>query len=144
MGTDVNTSKPVVLIVDDQYRTLHSLPRIISPDAFSPVWVPDKQHALNLLRKQPRQRMIIIVDLKSSGNGRGRISAPSHTDSYSSGYFGHRPIRPLSIAGCCTSVSLNTGLPKQIMSPHVTRKRASVTYGYTTDRKDPGDAEKST
>jgi CheY-like chemotaxis protein len=71
MGTDVNTSKPVVLIVDDQYHTLHSLPRIISPDAFSPVWVPDEQHALNLLRKQPLKEWIIIIDLKSSGMGGG-------------------------------------------------------------------------
>ena len=97
MGTDVNTSKPEVLIVDDQYHTLHSLPRIISPDAFSPVWVPDEQHALNLLRKQPRKEWIIIIDLKSSGMGGGWISAPGQTDRSSSGYFGHRPIRPLSI-----------------------------------------------
>lgn len=71
MGTEVNTSKPVVLIVDDQYHALHSLPRFISSDAFSPVWVPDEQYALNLLRKQPRKEWIIIIDLKSSGMGGG-------------------------------------------------------------------------
>jgi DNA-binding NtrC family response regulator len=71
MGTKVDRSKPVVLIVDDQYRTLHSLPRFISSDAFSPVWVPDEQHALNLLRKLSGKEWIIIIDLKSSGMGGG-------------------------------------------------------------------------
>lgn len=59
------------MIVDDQYRTLNSLSRFISPDEFSTVWVPDEQHALNLLRKQPEEEWIIIIDLKSSGMGGG-------------------------------------------------------------------------
>jgi two-component system NtrC family response regulator len=71
MEGKVNMTKPVVLIIDDQYRTLHSLPRYISADAFSPVWVPDEQHALNLLKKEPDKEWIIIIDLKSSGMGGG-------------------------------------------------------------------------
>jgi len=71
MGSISNKSKPTVLIVDDQYRSLCSLPQIISTEAFAPVWVPDEDQGLDLLRKQPRKQWIIIVDLKSAGMGGG-------------------------------------------------------------------------
>lgn len=71
MTIQIDESKPVVLIVDDQYRTLHSLPRFISPEAFSSVWVPNEQDALDQLKRQPRKEWIIIIDLKSSGMGGG-------------------------------------------------------------------------
>lgn len=71
MGKGTRTSKPVVLIVDDRRRTLHSLLRFISPDAFSPVWVPEEEQALDLLRKEPRREWIVIIDLNSSEMGGG-------------------------------------------------------------------------
>ncbi len=71
MGSIANKSKPTVLIVDDQYRSFCSLPQIISAEAFSPVWVPDEQQGLDLLRKHPHKQWIIIVDLKSAGMGGG-------------------------------------------------------------------------
>jgi two-component system NtrC family response regulator len=70
MGS-VATAKPTVLIVDDQYRSFCALPHVISAEAFSPVWVPDEQHGLDLLKKQPHKQWIIIVDLKSAGMGGG-------------------------------------------------------------------------
>ncbi len=71
MGSISNKAKPTVLIVDDQYRSLCSLPQIISTEAFSPVWVPDEDQGLALLRQHPRRQWIIIVDLKSAGMGGG-------------------------------------------------------------------------
>ena len=71
MGSISNKSKPTVLIVDDQYRSFCSLPQVISAEAFSPVWVPDEDCGLDLLRKHPHKRWIIIVDLKSAGMGGG-------------------------------------------------------------------------
>jgi DNA-binding NtrC family response regulator len=71
MGSIANKSKPTVLIVDDQYRSFCSLPQVISAEAFSPVWVPDEQEGLALLRQQPHKQWIIIVDLKSTGMGGG-------------------------------------------------------------------------
>jgi DNA-binding NtrC family response regulator len=71
MGSNSNNSKPTVLIVDDQYRSFRSLPRFISSETFSPIWVPDEQHGLDLLKEQPDKKWIIIVDLKSSGMGGG-------------------------------------------------------------------------
>jgi DNA-binding NtrC family response regulator len=71
MGTIANKTKPTVLIVDDQYRAFCSLPQIISAKEFAPVWVPDEQHGLALLREHPHKRWIIVVDLKSAGMGGG-------------------------------------------------------------------------
>lgn len=71
LAMKIDEPKPVVLIVDDQYRTLHSLSRFISPEAFSSVWVPNEQDALELLKSQPNKEWIVIIDLKSSGMGGG-------------------------------------------------------------------------
>jgi DNA-binding NtrC family response regulator len=64
-------TKPIVLIVDDQYQTFRSLPRLISPDLFSSTWVPDEQQGLKILKDQTDRVHIIIIDLKSSGMGGG-------------------------------------------------------------------------
>ena len=69
-GSSANT-KPTVLLVDDQYRSFRSLSHYISPEEFSSLWVPDEQQGLNLLKKQPHKKWIIIVDLKSAGMGGG-------------------------------------------------------------------------
>lgn len=63
--------KLAILIVDDQYRTFQCLPGLISPDVFSAIWVPDEQEGLKILRNQPDEVQIIVVDLKSSGMGGG-------------------------------------------------------------------------
>ena len=63
--------KPMVLIVDDQYLAFRSLPRLISPQAFTVSWVPDEQQGLNTLKDQAGKVRIIIIDLKSSGMGGG-------------------------------------------------------------------------
>ena len=66
-----NDHKPVVLIVDDQYLALRSLPRLISPEVFTVVWVPDEHQGLKTLKDQAGKVRIIIIDLKSSGMGGG-------------------------------------------------------------------------
>ena len=66
-----NNRKPVVLIVDDPYLALRSLPRLISPEAFKVVWVPDEHQGLKTLKDQAAKVQIIIIDLKSSGMGGG-------------------------------------------------------------------------
>jgi DNA-binding NtrC family response regulator len=69
----INTGnkKPIVLIVDDEYRVLRALARLISPQEFTAVWVPDEQQGLVALQDQPARIRIIIIDLKSSGMGGG-------------------------------------------------------------------------
>ena len=69
----INTggNKPVVLIVDDEYRVLRALARLISPQEFTAVWVPDEQQGLAALQDQPERIRIVIIDLKSSGMGGG-------------------------------------------------------------------------
>ncbi|MBC8466379.1 MAG: hypothetical protein H8D55_00935, partial [Deltaproteobacteria bacterium] len=64
-------TQPIVLIVDDQYQTFRSLPRLISPDGFLSIWVPDEQQGLKALKDQGDEVRIIIIDLKSSGMGGG-------------------------------------------------------------------------
>ena len=71
MTQDTDNKKPIILIVDDQYQTFRSLPRLISPDAFSAIWVPDEQEGLRKLKDQAENVRIIIIDLKSSGMGGG-------------------------------------------------------------------------
>ena len=66
-----NNHKPIVLIVDDQYLALRSLPRLISPEVFTVVWVPDEHQGLKRLKDQAGKVRIIIIDLKSSGMGGG-------------------------------------------------------------------------
>ncbi|MFZ0612977.1 MAG: sigma-54 dependent transcriptional regulator [Desulfobacterales bacterium] len=68
---DTDNDKPVVLIVDDEYCVLRALARLISPQHFTALWVPDEQQALAALRDQAAQIRIIIIDLKSSGMGAG-------------------------------------------------------------------------
>jgi DNA-binding NtrC family response regulator len=67
IGAD--NGKPVVLIVDDQYRVLRALSRLISPQEFIAVWAADEQQGLEVLRDQANRIGIIIIDLKSSGMG---------------------------------------------------------------------------
>lgn len=68
---DTVNKKPVVLIVDDEYRVLRALARLISPQEFTAVWVPDEHRGLEILKDQAARIRIIIIDLKSSGMGGG-------------------------------------------------------------------------
>jgi two-component system, NtrC family, response regulator AtoC len=68
---DTVSNKPVVLIVDDEYRVLRALARLVSPQEFTAVWVPDEQQGLEILKDQAARIRIIIIDLKSSGMGGG-------------------------------------------------------------------------
>jgi len=65
------TRKPVVLIVDDRFRALKSLRRLISPADFSPLWVPNEEEGLQVLKDRPENVAVIIIDLKSSAMGGG-------------------------------------------------------------------------
>jgi two-component system, NtrC family, response regulator AtoC len=71
MKTDSEKTRPAILIVDDQYRTFLSLPRLISQDEYTPLWVADVQEGLNVLQDRAEEVSVIIVDLKSSGMGGG-------------------------------------------------------------------------
>jgi DNA-binding NtrC family response regulator len=71
MSGGSNNKKPTVLLVDDQYRSFRPLSHCISPQEFSSLWVADEQEGLNLLKKQPHKKWIIVVDLKSTGMGGG-------------------------------------------------------------------------
>ena len=64
-------TKPIVLIIDDEYRSFRSLLRLISSDWFSVIWVPDEQQGFKTLKDQAGEVRIIIIDLKSSGMGGG-------------------------------------------------------------------------
>jgi two-component system NtrC family response regulator len=66
-----DTQKLRVMIVDDSYRTLQSLPAIITGEEFEPLWVPDAHQALRLLEDEANDVRIIIIDLKTSGMGGG-------------------------------------------------------------------------
>lgn len=63
--------KPVVMIVDDHYRTLQTLPRLISSEDFTPLWVSSARHALELMKNHADAIRIIVIDLKTSGMGGG-------------------------------------------------------------------------
>lgn len=63
--------KPVVLIVDDSYRALRTLIRLISPLEFTTLWVPNEQLGLAALKAPLQPIRIIIIDLKCSGMGGG-------------------------------------------------------------------------
>jgi DNA-binding NtrC family response regulator len=71
MAKRTDITKPIVLIIDDEYRSFRSLLRLISSDWFSVTWVPDEQQGLNTLKDQANKVRIIIIDLKSSGMGGG-------------------------------------------------------------------------
>lgn len=66
-----NNPKPAVLIIDDQYRALVSLQRLISGNDFAPVWVPDAAEGIKVLKENAKRTQVIVVDLKSSGMGGG-------------------------------------------------------------------------
>lgn len=63
--------KPIVLIVDDQYRVFQSLPRLIDSDAYHALWVPGEQEGMTALDEHAGDIQIVIIDLKSSGIGGG-------------------------------------------------------------------------
>jgi DNA-binding NtrC family response regulator len=63
--------KPIVLIIDDEYRSFGALLRLISTDWFSVIWVPDEKQGLKKLEDLAEKIQIIIIDLKSSGMGGG-------------------------------------------------------------------------
>ena len=64
-------NKPLVLIVDDQYRAFQSLPRFIASTDFDPLWVADEQQGLAVLNSHSKTVSIIIIDIKSSEMGGG-------------------------------------------------------------------------
>jgi DNA-binding NtrC family response regulator len=63
--------KPIILLIDDEYRSFGPLLRAISADWFSVIWVPDGQQGLQKLQDLAGKAQIIIIDLKSSGMGGG-------------------------------------------------------------------------
>ncbi|MFH0726651.1 MAG: sigma-54 dependent transcriptional regulator [Pseudomonadota bacterium] len=69
--TVIGNDKPVVLIVDDEYRALRALARWISPEEFTTVWVPDEQEGRVVLKAHSATIQMVIIDLKSSGTGGG-------------------------------------------------------------------------
>ncbi len=71
MVQNKGNTRPIVLIVDDQYQAFRSLPRLISPDGFLSIWVPDEEQGLKTLKDQGDKVRIVIIDLKSSGMGGG-------------------------------------------------------------------------
>jgi two-component system NtrC family response regulator len=71
MAKSTDITKPIVLIIDDEYRSFRSLLRLISSDLFSVTWVPDEQQGLKTLKDQAGKVRIIIIDMKSSGMGGG-------------------------------------------------------------------------
>jgi DNA-binding NtrC family response regulator len=66
-----NHHKPIVLIIDDEYRSFRSLIRRISADWFSVVCVPDERQGVERLKELAARVQVIIIDLKSSGMGGG-------------------------------------------------------------------------
>lgn len=70
-STHSETDKPIVLIVDDQYRSLRALTRRISTQDFQILWAPDDQQGRALLQEFANGVRIVIIDLKSSGMGGG-------------------------------------------------------------------------
>jgi two-component system NtrC family response regulator len=66
-----NHAKPIILIVDDEYRSFRPLLRTISADWFQVVWVSDEQQGLKKLNDFAGKVQTIIIDLKSSGMGGG-------------------------------------------------------------------------
>jgi DNA-binding NtrC family response regulator len=70
-GKNSNDEKPVVLIVDDQFRSFRSLLRLISPETFDAIWSPDERHGLEVLKNQSIKVRIIIIGLNSSEMGGG-------------------------------------------------------------------------
>jgi len=73
IDTEKNTTngKPMVLIVDDPYRSFRSLLRLISPETFRTVWVSDDRQGLKMLEDRGADVKIIIIDMKSSDMGGG-------------------------------------------------------------------------
>ncbi|GAB4268603.1 MAG: sigma-54 dependent transcriptional regulator [Deferrisomatales bacterium] len=61
----------MVLVVDDAHRALRALPRLISREAFEPVWVPDEATGLEVLRRRAAEVRVVVVDLKTSAMGGG-------------------------------------------------------------------------
>jgi DNA-binding NtrC family response regulator len=70
-GKNSNNEKPVVLIVDDQFRSFRSLIRLISSETFDAIWASDERDGLKILKNQSDKVKIIIIDLKSSEIGGG-------------------------------------------------------------------------
>lgn len=68
-GATTEHNRPVVLIVDDEHRALSSLPKLISPDLFVPIWTPDEGQGLLALEAHKSRIRLIIVDQKSSRLG---------------------------------------------------------------------------
>jgi two-component system response regulator PilR (NtrC family) len=67
----INKNKPIVLIVDDEYRIFRTIPRLISAEVFSTIWAPDEHQGLEVLKDKKAKVRIIVIDLKSSGMGGG-------------------------------------------------------------------------
>lgn len=67
----LKVEKPLVLIVDDRYRTFQSLPRLVSSKDFEPLWVADEDQGLAVLNSHANTVSVIIIDINSAGMGGG-------------------------------------------------------------------------
>jgi DNA-binding NtrC family response regulator len=71
MCQELKSKKPLVLLVDDRYRTFQSLPRLVSSNGFEPLWVADEDQGLAVLNCHANTLSIIIIDINSAGMGGG-------------------------------------------------------------------------
>lgn len=87
--------KPIVLIVDDSYRALRSLARLISPDRFEAIWVPDEHQGMKILEDASDRVRVVIIDLKSSALGAGGFFHQSRNQVPHAAFLITSPLGPI-------------------------------------------------
>jgi len=95
LENEIRGRKPIVLIVDDPYRALRPLARLISPDRFETIWVPDEQQGMKVLADASNGVRVVIIDLKSSALGAGGFFHQSRNQVPHAAFLITSPLGPI-------------------------------------------------
>lgn len=71
MAKHLDENEFFVLVVDDQFKTFQGLSRLITREEFFPLRVANDHQGLEILRKSPDRKWIVIIGLASSDMGGG-------------------------------------------------------------------------
>ena len=99
MAKHTDITKPIVLIIDDEYRSFRSLLRLISSDWFSVTWVPDEQQGLKTLKDQAEKVRNHYYRFEIVGDGRRGLFAAGQADCPSGGNIDHGTLGAIFVPG---------------------------------------------
>ena len=127
-------NRPLVIIVDDEFKALQPLVREISTQDFSVQWLTDQEQALKIIKQNAPKSAVIVIDLKSSGLGAGGFIQKARAFLPSAAFLVTAPLGPFlylkgeffKLSGVGFKENINTILKEVCRSQGWSKKSRSL------------------